>query len=99
METLTHVQALKCEEVWLSFASGYCETGGINITQTLPELGKANLLQYYDTNRILRYIVESALALNDFTQPLVMSVALDDDIPEPTGQERSDQGHLSTGEL
>ena len=55
------------------------------------ELGRANLLQYYGTNRTLRYIVESALALNDFTKPLGMSVALDDNIPEPTRQEHSDQ--------
>ncbi len=54
-------------------------------------LGRANLLQYYGTTRTLRYIVESALALNDFTKPLGMSVALDDNIPEPTGQVHSDQ--------
>ncbi len=54
-------------------------------------LGRANLLQYCGTNRTPRYIVESALALNDFTKPLGMSVALDDNIPEPTGHVHSYQ--------
>ena len=50
------------------------------------ELGRANLLQYYDPNRILRYIVESALAANDFTKPLGMRVAPDDNIPQATSK-------------